>query len=216
MLNRREFLGSLLGAAAAAAILPRVERLIGPLISASREVRDHAHWQNAYQVIHHHAFSRFKQEMARNGLPVDGRRCASQSRIGDHALIVGESTAPVLLEHGVGIAFSEEELQLALHKGVLDAAMASLAERVSRLGIDTYGQPELPKALSYAGNHGPLRMVVGFDIVNHHGFVRFDLIGGASPAGARIGRQLRAEDTKKRIRWNISHAYLHNRERFPA
>lgn len=196
MMNRREFLVGLFGAASAAAILPHIDLLADTVPLVQREALTGPVWGETFRAAHREAHALLCEYMAGRGFPIEPAHCYDLNGLGT-LLPSGDR-----LTTWRNIGFYEEDLT---RECSIEPAMKSMADALASDGVDRYGSlAQQAFGVEYVATIAPLRMIVQYDIYTDSNSVRFDVIGGPSPqAKARAERTQRfyhMQHVKREIR----------------
>lgn len=192
MLNRRDFLTRVIGASAAALVLPHIELLAARLEPAADTLAGPA-WSSAYSAVHAHAYRLFCDRMAAVGIDA--------SLWHDVAMIGAALPNGAIITNQLNVGFDAENIT---PEGTLIPAISALANGLIDRGVDQFGclLSDLHGPL-YADSIGPLRMVVVYNVNPHEGHPelmgRFDIVGAQSEAGHRRANLRKQQYLKNRL-----------------
>lgn len=188
MMNRRSFLTWALGTTAALTVLPAIE----PLSILPTPQQDAAAWLSTYAELHREAYRLFKEFMASFGLPV-ADACVFADMAGTRlGYVLPDQT---LVRHQLNVMLDSSVLERSV-----EPAMHVLAAKAAGYGMDRFGSLFVPHGgLDYGDNRGALRMIKCYQIHTDEDLVRFDVVGGSSPAGLRRISHRKQAELKARL-----------------
>lgn len=193
-LSRRGFLASVLGASAAALVLPKIELIAASLPRNQVSALDGPVWNATFREIHLAAVNEYLSLMAAAGLPVLSVDLLN-AKLG-YRLPSGE-----IINHQLNVSVHRFSPNIA-------PAMKALSQRALYCGIDKYAAFEKVRSgVGYCEQIGPIRMVSQYILEDDFPALRFDVIGATNDA---FKKRFMAEDLKQRIRKRLS-AYKQGR-----
>lgn len=197
MLSRRGFLEAILGTAAAALVVPRIEAIANAGGFPTAAAAEHAAWQDTYMEVLKAANEMFVSKLAEHGVQVRPEDVYRGDRNG-----IGIRTPDdVLLTTIRAVSFNGDDLSRPeCHERVVVPAITALAVNAVSAGIDRYAALPMPKGVEFSGNAGALNMIIAFDVLSTQTLARFSVLGGSSPDGPRIAARYNAQRTKIAIR----------------